>query len=246
MKKIQKKYIICAAVILVLAVILAMVFLLENHAPQQTVTDSAVSPSPSAAEVTDEPQQIAPSEPTVSPEPSAVIDKAPATQPTDKQPPLQSEQPSAIKEAPSSTQQPQEKEKALTCTLSVRCDNLLNNMDKLADEKKALVPRDGVIFAPQTVTFYEGETVFNVLQREMKKHRIHMEFVMAPVYRSAYIEGIANLYEFDCGGLSGWVYRVNGITPRYGCSLYTLHDGDAVEWVYTCDLGRDANGYTGE
>ena len=62
------------------------------------------------------------------------------------------------------------------------------------------------------------------------------------LYNTAYIEGIANLYEFDCGELSGWMYRVNGEFPNVGCSLYKLKDGDTVEWVYTCDLGRDVGG----
>ncbi len=133
----------------------------------------------------------------------------------------------------------------LTCTLSVTCNTILNNMDYLNPEKKELVPEDGIIFPAQKVTFYEGESVFNVLQREMKKNKIHMEFVNTPVYNSAYIEGIHNLYEFDCGELSGWMYKVNGWFPNYGCSRYQLQDGDKVEWVYTCDLGRDVGNYEG-
>ena len=132
----------------------------------------------------------------------------------------------------------------LECTVSIRCDTVLRRMDWLAPEKHGLVPRDGVILAEQTVTFYEGESVFNLLLRETKKHKIHMEFVNTPIYNSAYIEGIANLYEFDCGELSGWMYRVNGEFPNYGCSRYILHEGDRVEWVYTCDLGADVGGAT--
>ena len=92
------------------------------------------------------------------------------------------------------------------------------------------------------VTFYEGESVFNVLQRELRKAGIHMEFEDTPMYNSAYIEGINNLYEFDCGELSGWMYKVNDWFPNYGCSRYQLKDGDTVCWVYTCDLGYDVGG----
>lgn len=130
----------------------------------------------------------------------------------------------------------------LTCTLSVRCDTILNNIQWFNDGKIQLVPKDGVIYAEKTVTFYEGESVFNVLLREMKKNKIHMEFANVPIYNSAYIEGIANLYEFDCGELSGWMYKVNGCFPNYGCSRYILKDGDKIEWVYTCDLGTDVGG----
>ena len=134
-------------------------------------------------------------------------------------------------------------DKELTCTLSVRCDAILQNIGWLDSEKVDIVPKDGVIFAEKTVTFYEGESVFNLLMREMKRNKIHMEFENTPIYNSAYIEGIANLYEFDCGELSGWMYKVNGWFPNYGCSRYQLKAGDKVEWVYTCDLGIDVGGY---
>ena len=133
-------------------------------------------------------------------------------------------------------------DKELTCTMSVRCDTILENIAQLDKEKAELVPKDGVIYKEQKVTFYEGESVFNLLVREMKRNKIHLEFENTPIYNSAYIEGIGNLYEFDCGELSGWMYRVNGWFPNYGCSRYQLKAGDKVEWVYTCDLGRDIGG----
>ncbi|MBR5505365.1 MAG: DUF4430 domain-containing protein, partial [Clostridia bacterium] len=117
----------------------------------------------------------------------------------------------------------------LTCTLSVRCDTILSNLAWLDAEKLGIVPDDGVIYAPKTVTFCEGESVFDLLLREMKESKIHLEFEDTPIYNSAYIEGIANLYEFDCGELSGWMYKVNGIFPNYGCSRYQLKAGDRVE-----------------
>ncbi|MBP3448067.1 MAG: DUF4430 domain-containing protein [Clostridia bacterium] len=129
-----------------------------------------------------------------------------------------------------------------TCFLSVRCDTILNNMTWLDPEKIEMVPADGVIFAEREVSFYEGESVFQVLLREMKQNKIHMEYENTPIYNSAYIEGIANLYEFDCGELSGWMYKVNGWFPNYGCSRYQLQSGDRIEWVYTCDLGADVGG----
>lgn len=126
-----------------------------------------------------------------------------------------------------------------TATLSVRCDTILDNMDMLDREKWELVPDDGVIFAETAVVFYEGESVFNVLQREMRRVKLHMVFRSTPIYNSAYIEAINNLYEFDVGELSGWMYSVNDWYPNYGCSRYRLQDGDRIEWHYTCDLGRD-------
>lgn len=132
---------------------------------------------------------------------------------------------------------------AYTCTLSISCATILDNMDWLDPEKVELVPENGWIMEPTEVVFYEGESVFNVLQRTCKQNKIHMEFSNTPMYNSAYIEGIHNLYEFDCGELSGWMYQVNDWFPNYGCSRYVLQDGDVVKWEYTCNLGVDIGGF---
>ena len=132
--------------------------------------------------------------------------------------------------------------KTYTCTFSIECSTILNNLSMLEPEKLEIIPSNGVILAKTTVTFYEGESVFDVLQRVCKEKRIHMEASWTPIYNSAYVEGIHNLYEFDCGALSGWMYKVNGWYPNYGCSRYQLKDGDIVEWRFTCDLGNDIGG----
>lgn len=131
------------------------------------------------------------------------------------------------------------KEITHTCTFSIECSTILNNLGDLDPDKRELVPTDGVILPPTKVTFYEGESVYDVLMRLCKEKGIHMEASWTPIYNSAYVEGIHNLYEFDCGELSGWMYRVNGWYPNYGSSRYQLIDGEVVEWRFTCDLGRD-------
>lgn len=131
---------------------------------------------------------------------------------------------------------------SLTCTFSISCATILDNMDQLTSGKEGLVPSDGVILPATRVTFSPGESVFDVLQRVCRENRIHMESSFTPMYNSHYIEGINNLYEFDVGSESGWMYSVNGWFPNYGCSRYQLEDGDTVCWVYTCDLGYDVGG----
>ena len=57
-----------------------------------------------------------------------------------------------------------------------------------------------------------------------------------PIYNSAYIEGIHNLYEFDCGSLSGWenLYNrcttsiVEGYNSTYGLQVTTPNAWDMV------------------
>ena len=129
-----------------------------------------------------------------------------------------------------------------TCTFSIECSTIVNNLDMLDPDKLEMVPSNGVILSKTIVTFYEGESVFDVLQRVCKEKNIHMEASWTPIYNSAYVEGIHNLYEFDCGALSGWMYKVNGWYPNYGSSRYQLQTGDVVEWRFTCDLGNDIGG----
>ncbi|MCM1164636.1 MAG: DUF4430 domain-containing protein [Lachnospiraceae bacterium] len=124
------------------------------------------------------------------------------------------------------------------CTLLIDCSTIFDNMNELESGKAELLPPDGVIFSGE-VSFSDGETVFDLLKRVCAENRIHMEFSWTPLYGSAYIEGINNLYEFDCGSGSGWLYGVNGEFKNYGSSGCALQNGDVVEWRYTCDLGGD-------
>ena len=130
-------------------------------------------------------------------------------------------------------------EKALTCTISIDCKTILDNLDDLRASKADYVPADGWILYKSTVEFEQGDTVFDVLKRVTKAAGIQMESKWTPMYNSYYVEGINQLYEFDCGERSGWMYSVNGWYPNYGCSSYELKDGDKIEWRYTCDLGSD-------
>ena len=50
---------------------------------------------------------------------------------------------------------------------------------------------------------------------------------------------IGNIYEFDFGNLSGWIYSVNGARMSVGVDQYVLKDGDRVELHYTLELGKD-------
>lgn len=196
----------------------------EASAP---ITAETPTPSPNKSAV---PQQTTPPQ----------YDTHQSTQQPTNQPTAHTEQ--AAEPTPEALQAEESDTAELTCTLSVRCDAILKRQDWLNEEKREIIPADGIIFEQKEVVFFEGESVFNVLLRELKKNKIHLEFVNTPIYNSAYIEGIANLYEFDCGELSGWMYKVNGTFPNYGCSRYFLKPGDRVEWVYTCDGGKDVGG----
>ncbi|MBQ7033146.1 MAG: DUF4430 domain-containing protein [Clostridia bacterium] len=120
------------------------------------------------------------------------------------------------------------------CKLSVRCDSVLGNLSELKAGKIDVIPADGIIYMERTVPFSEGESAFDLLKREMEKANIPLDYENNVIFNSVYIKGISNLYERDCGGFSGWVYTVNGISPNKGCSKYILKAGDKVEFAYTC------------
>ena len=130
--------------------------------------------------------------------------------------------------------------KPVTVTLEIRCDTLSSDMSKLENPAiKDYIPTDGTILAKTTYKGTTDNTVFDVLNTLCRNNDIQLEFSYTPIYESYYIEGINYLYEFDGGNLSGWMYKVNDWFPNYGCSSYFLSDGDVIEWVYTCDLGKD-------
>lgn len=126
-------------------------------------------------------------------------------------------------------------------TISIDMKTILNNMDKLKENKKPYVPADGWVLKPTKVEIQEGDSVFSILEKVTRANRIHMEYQGANqgIYNSVYIQGIHQLYEFDCGDLSGWMYSINGDYVSVGASVAKLKDGDVVKWMYSCDLGRD-------
>lgn len=125
-----------------------------------------------------------------------------------------------------------------TCTFVIECKTILNNKDKLKKGLEKYVPDDAVIFS-KTVGFDSGESVYDILRRICDENSIQMEASYTPAFSSYYVEGINNLYEFDCGQGSGWMYSVNGVFPNYGCSSYKPVNNDKIAFRYTCELGYD-------
>ena len=115
-------------------------------------------------------------------------------------------------------------------------------MGDLREGLAGYVPSNGVILKKTTVELYDGETVFEVLKGVTRMAGLKLEFRNDSVHGAGYIVGINHLDEFDCGSGSGWMYTVNGWFPNYGCSKYVLQDKDVIQWIYTCDLGRDIGG----
>ena len=114
-----------------------------------------------------------------------------------------------------------------TVTLSIRCD-------VIADEDNENIPKDGIILDETEFKISENDTVFDIFTEAVQKYKLHAETTGNKNY--AYIKGINNIYEFDYGELSGWLYFVNGESPSIGCGQYKLSDGDIIEFRYSNNI----------
>ncbi|MFA9381141.1 MAG: hypothetical protein ACERKO_08780 [Acetanaerobacterium sp.] len=47
-----------------------------------------------------------------------------------------------------------------------------------------------------------------------------------------------NLYEFDHGGESGWIYLIDDQDgpPGVSCGAFSLEDGDFLRWTYVTSI----------
>ena len=120
-------------------------------------------------------------------------------------------------------------------TLEIRCDTIVGKSDS------EYIPENGTILETTDFEIEDGDTVFDILTEAAQTYGIQMENKgsTGSAHGMVYIAGINYIYEFDFGDLSGWVYHVNGITPSRNCGEYVLSDGDEIQWLYTCELGRD-------
>ena len=122
---------------------------------------------------------------------------------------------------------------ANSCRLSVECVDIYNHLSDFDLAKLSVLPHDGWILETEDYEIQEGESAYSLLKRILKEEDIPMESV-ASSYGGYYIEGIANIYQMDAGGYSGWLYSVNGESPQVGADSYQLQAGDEVCFYYQC------------
>lgn len=211
---------------------------LQQEAEQNMAASEQEKETEPTTEPTTEPATESTTEPATKPtvEPTTESTTKPATEPT-TEPTTESTTEPTMEPTEAPTTEP-----APTVSLSIRCDTILNNWDNLDPAKAGFVPSNGWILST-TVEITAGETVFDVLKRACSAYGIQLEYSWSPMYNTYYVEGINNLYEFDCGPESGWMYKVDGWFPNYGCSAYSLSGGESIVWCYTCNgLGADVGG----
>lgn len=98
-------------------------------------------------------------------------------------------------------------------------------------------PDIGTIMETTKVDIGDSKTVLDVLKKAARSQKMQMEYTGTGA--TAYVQGIDNLYEFDKGSGSGWMYSVNGKFPNRSAGIWPLSPGDDIRWLYTEDLGKD-------
>ncbi len=127
----------------------------------------------------------------------------------------------------------------ITVTFSADCRTVLGRMDDIDEvvNPASVIPADGVVIPACEVSVPEGGTAFDALTAAARAEKVRVDYTGSSY--GVYVSGIGYIYEFGFGSLSGWMYRVNGEFPNVSAGNYVLSEGDAVEFVYTCDLGAD-------
>lgn len=133
------------------------------------------------------------------------------------------------------------------CSITIDVTDIKDNMDLLKSEKQPFVTSDGYILKELKVEFSDGDTAFDILKKACKenactdnckycKDGIQLDSKYTAEYSSYYIEGIHQLYNMDCGDMSGWLFSVNDAFAEVGASDYTVQNGDSIVFTYTCDM----------
>lgn len=119
---------------------------------------------------------------------------------------------------------------SLLCFLSASCSSRKEDLSCTI----SIESDTAEILAATSVSFADGDTVLDILKNVTRREKIQMEFTGAGM--TGYVSGIDNLYEFDEGPESGWIYYVNGARPGEGCGSYKVSGGDVIKWVYVLEV----------
>ena len=213
----------------------------NENSSKSTKTDGTETKKPNNDEVEKTDNSSEKPKPSNSEKPKPSNNEKPKPSNNEKPKPSNNEKPkpgnSSTKPKPENNQtitSPKPKNK--TVTIAISCKTAINNgLNKKPGFSH--LPSNGIILQNMKVEFNEGDTVFDILVKVTRKKGIHMEYRGSG--SNTYIEGINNLYEFDGGSNSGWMYSVNGVYPNYGVGAYKVKSSDVIKFNYTCDLGAD-------
>ncbi|GGE40762.1 hypothetical protein GCM10011391_19430 [Pullulanibacillus camelliae] len=93
------------------------------------------------------------------------------------------------------------------------------------------------ILSSQPVTIQDKDTCLSMAERVLKAKGIPISVRGSGA--TAYVEGIANQFEFDHGPNSGWLVEKNGEELTHSVGATTVQPGDQIVWKYTTDYKRN-------
>lgn len=111
------------------------------------------------------------------------------------------------------------------------------NSAVLPQNIKDVLQNDGMLIKNATLTVAKGTAVSGIFEL-LRVYDIAVVSEQGPV--GTFVTSIQGLENGACGASSGWLFRINGEFPSEGVDSVELHDGDVVEWVFSCDGGADA------
>ena len=178
----------------------------EDKREEQSESTTSSEETNTEPESTPEPE----SESTSEPEPTPEQDPTPAPEP---------------EPAPEPTPEPE----PMYVTVYIGCGNLVDNIDKVKEQARPLVPSGGVVMGGTSIQINGGETAFSVTKQACAINGVSM------AASGGYVRGFNGIMEMDAGAMSGWKYKVNGAFPGYGSDQVTVNNGDSIVWGYTLD-----------
>lgn len=131
------------------------------------------------------------------------------------------------------------KEKTIPVKVTIDCLSAVEYYNELSDAKRKVMPSEGVFISGYETMLEENSTCYTALLQVCDELGLHIEHTGIP--GTEYIKGLGNLYEFDLGGESGWLYSVNGEKPAVGANGVKLESEDDLRWFYSVKNDDEAN-----
>lgn len=238
MSDFKKRYFKTCIIGLCIAAILAAVFIFTGNDPVSVPAVVELNEQKQSSEepykvLLNETRGIVEDKPIQQPSPTPVATLSPTVSPTPYQDMSFTENirmetiAPTVSPTPLQTNVPQK----TVCYININCRTLIENSEKLKADKKELVPSDGMLLSNVMISFSEGESLFDILQKAAKENKIVIDFEKNTA-GGIYVKGIGNLYERDAGDMSGWGFTVNGEYPGVSCEEYKVKNNDKIEWIY--------------
>lgn len=133
-------------------------------------------------------------------------------------------------------------ENSVSCTFTINASLAAKN-EELDKDVAALLKDDGMLANAKSITVKKGTNAGDAFKAFCKENNIVLNSEDGEY--GLFVKGIGGLDNGACGEMSYWLFKVNGEFSDVGAGSVTVNEGDAFEWIFTCDGGADV-GYNWE